>query len=227
MINKIPSLLVHLFTSLGVVFGFLALVATLNHDIKTAFLWLGVALIVDGVDGSLARKYDVKANMPYIDGAVLDNIIDYFTYVIVPAFMVMEFKMVSEEWVYFVVVTILITSCYTFSNTKLKTDDFYFRGFPAAWNLVVLYIYILDLSHVTSLIWILFCAVFTFIPVKTLHPFRVEKFRKINLVTTFFWIVSIAMLIFNNSYSDIFYLIFIVTSIWFTLITLSRTIKGG
>ena len=79
MINKIPSLLVHLFTSLGVVFGFLALVATLNHDIKTAFLWLGVALIVDGVDGSLARKYDVKANMPYIDGAVLDNIIDYFT----------------------------------------------------------------------------------------------------------------------------------------------------
>ena len=106
MINKIPSLLVHLFTSLGVVFGFLALVATLNHDIKTAFLWLGVALIVDGVDGSLARKYDVKANMPYIDGAVLDNIIDYFTYVIVPAFMVMEFKMVSEEWVYFVVVTL-------------------------------------------------------------------------------------------------------------------------
>ena len=156
MINKIPSLLVHLFTSLGVVFGFLALVATLNHDIKTAFLWLGVALIVDGVDGSLARKYDVKANMPYIDGAVLDNIIDYFTYVIIPAFMVMEFKMVSEEWVYFVVVTILITSCYTFSNTKLKTDDFYFRGFPVAWNLVVLYIYILDLSHVTSLIWILF-----------------------------------------------------------------------
>ena len=129
------------------------------------------ALIVDGVDGSLARKYDVKANMPYIDGAVLDNIIDYFTYVIVPAFMVMEFKMVSEEWVYFVVVTILITSCYTFSNTKLKTDDFYFRGFPAALEFSCSIHLYSDLSHVTSLIWILFCACLYFYSCQNLTSF--------------------------------------------------------
>lgn len=226
MINKIPSILVHTFTSLGVVFGFLALLATLNHDIQTAFLWLGIALIVDGVDGSLARKYEVKSNTPNIDGAILDNIIDYFTYVIVPAFMVMEFNMVSEGLIYFVVITILLTSCYTFSNVKLKTEDYYFQGFPAAWNLVVLYIFILDLSQITSFIFIIFCAVFTFIPVKTLHPFRVEEFRKINLINTVLWIISIAMLLFSNNYQDTFFVIFIVTSIWFTLITLIRTIKG-
>tara|TARA_Y100001970_G_scaffold168673_1_gene206277 strand:+ start:462 stop:1145 length:684 start_codon:yes stop_codon:yes gene_type:complete len=226
LINKIPSILVHIFTSLGVVFGFLALVATLNHDIKTTFFWLGVALIVDGVDGSLARKYDVKTNTPYIDGSVLDNIIDYFTYVIIPALMVIEFKMVSEELTFFVAITILLTSCFTFSNVKLKTDDFYFLGFPAAWNLVVLYIYILELSKITSLLLIIFCAIFTFIPIKTLHPFRVEKFRLINLFITFLWIVSIGVLLFGNSFQEPFYLIFIVTTIWFTLITVIRTLKG-
>ena len=91
---KVSAYLVHLFTALGVVFGFLALLATVNLEIPEAFLWLAFALFVDGVDGTLARAANVKENTPYIDGAILDNIIDYLNYVIIPSLMIYWFGMV-------------------------------------------------------------------------------------------------------------------------------------
>jgi len=216
---------VHTFTSLGVIFGFLALQSTINHDIKTAFLWLGIALVVDGVDGSMARKVNVEKNTPNIDGSVLDNIIDYFTYVIVPAFMILEFNMVPDQWLYPSIFIILLTSCYTFSNKELKTEDYYFQGFPAAWNVVVLYIFILEMNQIVSLSFILFSAICTFIPIKTLHPLRVSKNKTMNLICTFLWVISIGFLIYQDNDKFVFELIFILTSLWFTLITLIRSLR--
>jgi phosphatidylcholine synthase len=132
---------VHAFTTFGIVAGFLALVAVLKNDAFTAFIWLGVALFVDGVDGSLARKARVTEYTPNFDGASLDLVIDYFTYVAVPALMIYWFNMVpldfylaGSTWSLLAAVTIMAVSCYTFANVGMKSSDYYFVGFPAIWN---------------------------------------------------------------------------------------------
>ena len=130
-------------TASGIVLGFLSVVAILNNDHVAAFLWLGLALLVDGIDGTLARKAKVNENVPNIDGSTLDNVIDFFTYVIIPALMIYWFGMVPSGWEIICSAAILAASCYTFANINQKTQDFYFSGFPALWNIVVLYFFIL------------------------------------------------------------------------------------
>ena len=112
---KVSAYLVHLFTALGVVFGFLALLATVNLEIPEAFLWLALALFVDGVDGTLARAANVKENTPYIDGAILDNIIDYLNYVVVPVFIFYTLNMVPEPF--------LLLKASTFIRNTLSRED--------------------------------------------------------------------------------------------------------
>ena len=160
---------VHAFTTFGIVAGFLALVAVLKNDPFTAFLWLGVALFVDGVDGSLARKARVTEYTPNFDGASLDLVIDYFTYVAVPALMVYWFNMVpldfifsGSTWSLICAVIIMAVSCYTFANVGMKSSDYYFVGFPAIWNVVVLYFYLFSSGAIVNLVSILVLAVLTF-----------------------------------------------------------------
>ena len=105
--------------------GFLAIVAILNNERIAAFLWLGLALFIDGIDGTLARKAKVNENIPNIDGSTIDIIVDYFTYVIIPALMIYWFGMVPEGWEIICSASILAASCYTFANIKQKTQDFY------------------------------------------------------------------------------------------------------
>ena len=126
---------IHLFTALGVICGFQALLSTLDKDFNAAVLWLALALFIDGVDGNLARKYKVKEILPNIDGSILDNIIDYFTYVLVPCVMLLWFDFLPKGIDLYLVFGVLICSCYTFSNNNLKTSDFYFSGFPALCNM--------------------------------------------------------------------------------------------
>jgi len=140
-LQKTTAWAIHIFTSLGIVLGFLALLSVLSGEKVHAFLWLAGALFVDGVDGTLARKARVADFAPNINGAVLDNIVDYFTYVIIPALMVYWFSLVPPGWELGVASMILLVSCYTFANTNLKTEDYFFSGFPALWNIVVLYIH--------------------------------------------------------------------------------------
>ena len=128
---------VHAFTTSGIVLGFLALVAVLKNDAVAAFMWLGLALFVDGVDGSLARKARVREYTPNFDGASLDLVIDFFTYVAVPALMIYWFNMVAVPGLYFTpsnwsliaAATIMAVSCYTFANVGMKSFDYYFVGF--------------------------------------------------------------------------------------------------
>ena len=194
MLSKAPSYLVHVFTALGVVFGFLALLATVDGKIPEAFLWLAFALFVDGVDGTLARAVNVKQNTPEIDGAILDNIIDYLNYVVVPVFIFYSLGMAPEQYLLLSCIAILLVSCFTFINTNIKTDDFYFSGFPAIWNIVVLYFYILESSEFTNFIFVILFCVLTFIPFKYVHPFRVVEFRKITLMITSIWMITTTIL---------------------------------
>ena len=230
MLSKAPSYLVHIFTALGVVFGFLALLATVDGKIPEAFLWLAFALFVDGVDGTLARAVNVKQNTPEIDGAILDNIIDYLNYVVVPVFIFYSLGMAPEPYLLLSCIAILLVSCFTFTNTNIKTDDFYFSGFPAIWNIVVLYFYILESSEFTNFIFVILFCILTFIPFKYVHPFRVVEFRKITLMITSIWMITTTILLFDLSFSNpIFasanFIIWLITNVYFAGTIVFRSIK--
>ena len=230
MLSKAPSYLVHIFTALGVVFGFLALLATVDGKIPEAFLWLAAALFVDGVDGTLARAVNVNQNTPEIDGAILDNIIDYLNYVVVPVFIFYSLGMAPEPYLLLSCVAILLVSCFTFTNTNIKTDDFYFSGFPAIWNIVVLYFYILETSEFTNFIFVILFCVLTFIPFKYVHPFRVVEFRKITLMITSIWMITTTILLFDLSFSNpIFtsanFIIWLITNVYFAGTIIFRSFK--
>jgi phosphatidylcholine synthase len=232
---------VHAFTTFGIVAGFLALVAVLKNDPFTAFVWLGVALFVDGVDGSLARKARVTEYTPNFDGASLDLVIDYFTYVAVPALMIYWFNMVpldfmfsGSTWSLICAVIIMAVSCYTFANVGMKSSDYYFVGFPAIWNVVVLYFYLFGSGAIVNLIAILALAVLTFVPIKFVHPLRVTLWRSITIPVTILWAAMTLSLIISKKFPENFGVverveqwIFGLTSLYFLWISLWRTFVLG
>jgi len=178
---------VHAFTGSGIVLGFLAMISILHGDRTGVFLWLGLALFVDGIDGTLARRVRVREVTPQFDGATLDNVIDYFNYVAVPAMMIWWFGFVPQGWETPAAAAILAVSCYTFANLGMKSHDYYFVGFPALWNLVVLYFHVLQTGPWTNLTVIAVCCVLTFVPWKYVHPFRVKDWRRFTIPITVLW----------------------------------------
>ena len=193
--NKIASWAVHGFTASGAVLGFLAIISIFNNDQVGSFLWLGLALLVDGLDGTIARKIRVTDKAPNIDGSTLDNLIDYLNYVIIPSLMIYWFQMVPNGWEIVIPAGVFAVSLYTFANINMKTEDYYFNGFPALWNIVVLYFYILNTNLYVNLIVIIFLSILTFIPIKFVHPLRVKKLRNITIFCTIIWSATTLKLI--------------------------------
>ena len=224
-----PSYLVHLFTVSGVVFSFLALIASIEQNLPLVFFYLALALFIDGIDGSLARKVDVKEHTPNINGEILDNIIDYLNYVFVPAFIVYWIGLVPAGTELILSALILIVSCYTFANNHIKTTDFYFSGFPALWNVVILYFYILDTELVTNLLIICALSILTFIPIKYLHPFRVKHLRRLSLFVLSIWMLTTLIIVYfdylNKTLLDVTFLIWIITNLYFIVLTITRTFQ--
>jgi len=224
------SYLIHLFTVSGVLFGFLALLASIQKDLPLAFFFLAIALFIDGIDGSLARKVDVKQYTPHINGENLDNIIDYLNYVFVPAFVIYWLDFVPSGTELLSALIILVVSCYTFANNNMKTTDFYFSGFPALWNIVILYFYILNTNPLINFIVICALSVLTFIPIKYSHPFRVLYLRKTTLSVLTVWFFATVLIFyfedFESSLNKIIFYLWILTSIYFFLLTILRTIRG-
>jgi phosphatidylcholine synthase len=220
---------VHALTASGAVLGFLALVAVLEGDLKAAFLWLGLALAVDGVDGTLARRARVREVTPAVDGATLDNVIDYLTYVAVPAMMVYWFSMVPPGWETVAAAAMVGVSCYTFANTGVKSDDCYFVGFPALWNLVVLIFYITGSDPWVNLAVIGVCAVLTFVPLKYVHPFRVRHFRRITIPVTVVWAgTSLGLVLMEpgvgRAEAPAVFWLWAASSAWFAAVSLWRSL---
>ncbi len=186
---------VHAVTASGVILALLALLAVLDGQPTQCLLWLGLALLVDGLDGSLARRYDVKGVLPHFDGSTLDLVIDYLTYVFIPAICLYRFIPLPDYTPLFAVGLILLSSLFCFCNLNMKSKDNYFVGFPAAWNVVVLYFYILDVHPWITLAIIVLLAGLTLTKMKFLHPFRVRQFMPLNILVTFVWMLSSALLI--------------------------------
>ena len=228
--DKIAAWAVHGFTASGAVLGFLAIISIFNNDQTSSFLWLGLALLVDGLDGTIARKVGVSDKATTIDGSMLDNLVDYLNYVIIPSLMIYWFQMVPNGWEIIVPAGIFAVSLYTFANINMKTEDYYFSGFPALWNIVVLYFYILNTNQYINLIVIIFLSILTFIPIKFVHPLRVKKLRNITIFCTIIWSATTLKLVttfpeINLFNEKIVLTIWIVCSFYFATICGSRSFK--
>ncbi len=187
-IRKILAWSVHLFTATGAVWGFLALRAIFDHEWKHALIWMAAAIFVDGFDGILARWFDVKTYARSVDGALMDNIIDYFTYVVVPALFLVEADLVPPALALPCAVSILLTSAYQFSQVDAKTDgtnEFYFKGFPDYWNVLVVYMLVLGLNPWLNFAFLVLFNVLIFVPIKYIYPTRTVHLKKLTLTLTY------------------------------------------
>ena len=185
---KIISALVHCFTASGMIAIMLSLDAVWRGDAQLALLWLGGALVIDGLDGPLARWAKVSDNLPHIDGATLDLVIDYASYCLVPALIIYRFGLVPEGYEIAIAALILVASLYVFSNRELKTEENDFRGFPALWNIVVLYLVVFETPAVFNAILCVFLSGFIFAPILIVHPFRVVALRPLTVAASVVWL---------------------------------------
>lgn len=169
--------LVHLFTASGVVLAFLALDSTVRGEWAMALLWLLAALAVDGIDGTLARAARVKELVPRIDGEAFDLIVDYLNYVFVPAVFICRAGLVPPPLALPLAAAILLSSVYVFVRRDMKTEDNYFRGFPALWNIVAFYLYAAQPGPAAGAAVVLAFSILSFAPIVFVHPFRVREWQ--------------------------------------------------
>ncbi len=181
---------VHLFTATGAVWGFLTLAAVFEQRWRAAILWIILAMFVDGFDGMLTRWFRVKEYAHEVDGALLDNIIDYLNYVVVAALILVKAPGLLPRGLELAgACSILLTSAYQFTQVDAKTDEqsFFFKGFPSLWNFLVLYMMLLRLNPWINLLALVVCNVLVFVPVKYLYPSRNTRLRRLTLILTYLY----------------------------------------
>ncbi|WP_210209661.1 phosphatidylcholine synthase [Aureimonas flava] len=178
---------VHLLTASGAFWAFMAIIAAAERHWVDMFAWLGLALFVDGIDGPLARRVDVKRRLPNWSGDMLDAIIDYSTYVLIPAFALYQSGMIGRPLSFVAAALIVITSAVYYADTRMKTKDNFFRGFPVTWNMVVFTLFAATPNEWTAFVFVLLCSATTFLPIKFLHPVRVVRLRALNLAMLAVW----------------------------------------
>lgn len=187
---------VHLFTAVGAVLALLALGAAVDGRWRDTFLWLLAALVIDGVDGTFARRAEVAKRLPMIDGTTLDLVVDYLTYVFVPAWFLWRFGAFPSAVALPLVALILLSSLYTFARRDMKTEDGYFRGFPALWNVAALYVYAASPEPWLAAWIALALVVLTFAPVHIAHPLRVRDYGAALPVIAIVWgLATLALLL--------------------------------
>jgi len=159
----------------------------MGHRWEIAFAWLALATLIDGIDGPLARHFEVKKHLPRFSGERLDLVIDYFTYVVVPAFMIYAGGLLPSGLAMFAAAIVLMTSLFHFGDIESKTEDGFFVGFPALWNVVALYLFIYPLPPGLAFAGIAVLGVLTFVPLKWVHPIRVRRWRALTLAILAVW----------------------------------------
>jgi phosphatidylcholine synthase len=166
-----------------------AMLAAVEGNWQTMFLWLVLALLVDGIDGPLARRYDTPKNFPIYDGVLMDLIVDYLTYVFIPAYALFKSGMLTGWTGWLVIIAICYGSVIYFSDTRMKTKDKSFSGFPACWNMVVLVLFAVAPSQSVILAIVVLLTVGMFLPLKFVHPTRTQRWREITLPVSIAWVL--------------------------------------
>ena len=178
---------VHAYTASGAVIAMMALAAAADGRYPDVFRWLALAFLIDCTDGTFARAADVKRVVPHYDGARLDDIVDYLTYVVVPIFMLHQAGFFPPAWANGVAAAPLLASAYGFCRSDAKTEDHYFRGFPSYWNVAALYAYTLRVSPEVTAAWVLVLSALVFAPLKFLYPSRAPYFRRSSIALGAVW----------------------------------------
>ncbi|MGU3576765.1 phosphatidylcholine synthase [Brucellaceae bacterium C25G] len=180
---------VHLLTASGSFLAFLSIVAASDGRWTAMFWWLGLALFVDGIDGPIARKLEVKYVLPNWSGELLDNIIDYVTYVLIPAFALYQSGFMGQNLSFISGAIIVVSSAIYYADTGMKTRENFFKGFPVVWNMVVFTLFIVRPGEWVAFSIVVVSAVLSFLPIYFLHPVRVVRLRKLNLSIFLVWCV--------------------------------------
>lgn len=192
MSDRLKALSVHLLTATGAVLSMFAMLAAVEGKWSLMFLWLVVALIVDGIDGPLARKYETHKNWPTYDGVLMDLIVDYLTYVFIPAYALFKSGLLTGWTGWLAIIVIVYGSVVYFADTRMKTTDKSFAGFPACWNMVVLVLFAVAPSQTTILFVVIFLTIAMFTNLKFIHPVRTKRWRNVSLSVCIAWIAFAA-----------------------------------
>ena len=187
MTARIKAMDVHYLTATGAVFAMLAMLAAVENEWSLMYVWLMVAFFVDGIDGPLARHYDVKTNAKEYDGVLLDLIIDYLTYVFIPAFALFKSGLLPDWTGWICILLITFSSALYFADTRMKTRDNSFAGFPGCWNMVVLVIFATEPNYWLILGLVVICAGAMSTSLKFIHPVRTERWRLVSLPIAIIW----------------------------------------
>jgi phosphatidylcholine synthase len=187
----------HLYTGLGAGAALAATIAVIAGDYRAAFLWLAVQIVIDATDGLLARALRVKERLPHFDGARLDDIIDYLSYAFVPVVLIVHAGLVPPTWGVWVGVVVLLASGYGFSQTaaKVQTSDHFFTGFPSYWNVVALYLFLLQMPPVANAAVLLGFSVLVFVPVRYVYPSRTVTLSGLTNSLGVAWAVLMAWIV--------------------------------
>jgi phosphatidylcholine synthase len=186
---------VHLLTATGALSAFAALHAIFGGDVRAAFLWLYLAVAIDAVDGALARAARVKELLPFFDGAKLDDIVDYMTFVLVPVVLLVETGLLAGGLGIAAACAALLASAYRFCHADAKTADHFFTGFPSYWNIVALYLYVFQVDPWICAIATLVLAALVFAPLRFLYPSRMTWMRTPTVAPGLVWGVAVALVL--------------------------------
>jgi phosphatidylcholine synthase len=178
---------VHLFTACGAALALLALIFATGGHWTAMFFCLGLALVVDGVDGPLARSFNVAEVLPRWSGATLDLVVDFVTYVFVPAFVIAASGLLPDALAIPAGIVVTVSGALYFADRQMKTDDNYFKGFPALWNLAAFYLYVLEPPPWLAAAAVAILTALTFVPIRFVHPLRVKRLRILNIALIAAW----------------------------------------
>lgn len=228
--RRVAAWLVHLFTASGAVFGLLTFGAIHQDKLILAFWLMSAAILIDSVDGVLARRAQTKVAAPKIDGALLDNIIDYVNYVMVPAFLLLVGDLLPPDWASLGASVVVLASAYQFTQPEAKTRDHFFKGFPSYWNIVVFYLFLWQMSPWTNLFIVLILSVLVFVPIKYVYPSRMDYLasqawlRQAMWAATILWgVATAALLLIYPATNWLLVILSIAYVVAYVLISLYRT----
>ncbi|MEX0853705.1 MAG: phosphatidylcholine synthase [Bauldia sp.] len=178
---------VHLLTASGAAIALVAALAAARGSWQVVFLCLGIAMIIDGIDGPLARRLRVAERIAWLNGATLDLVVDYTTYVLIPALVLAHSGLLSEPFATIAGIAVAVVGALYFADTRMKTSKAAFRGFPAVWNVVAYELMVYKFPEPVTLIIIAAFAVLTFTPIEFVHPLRVKRWRPLTVAMAIAW----------------------------------------
>jgi phosphatidylcholine synthase len=191
--DTIGAFSIHMITASGAIWGFLAMIEAVNHNWPMMFFWLGVGLFADGIDGPLARRANLAEAYPQWSGEILDLVVDFITYVFVPAYAIYASPLLPPDLSLLGGMAIVFSSALYFADVGMKLEDNYFSGFPAIWNAAAFYLFLIDPPQWVAAASVAALVVLTFLPVPFIHPVRVKQHRVINLSLLTVWSILAAI----------------------------------